>query len=88
MTTRPIIYIAGLTPGNAITTKPDREGTMVAIMDFEKWSSGKNRAESVLATGLGDENGIFTYTFEEAEALPEKRTYSAKRWVPALSEQQ
>lgn len=72
MTTRPIIYIAGLTPGNAITTKPDREGTMVAIMDFEKWSSGKNRAESILATGLGDENGIFTYTFDEGEALPEK----------------
>lgn len=66
----PIIFIAGLTPGNAITTKPDREGTLVAVMDFDKWSSSSNKNESVIASGLGDENGIFQFEFDTSKPVP------------------
>lgn len=58
------VFISGLTPGNGEKQRDLREGTMVAIMDFERWSSG-DRAESVLAIGVSNEEGVFACEIDE-----------------------
>lgn len=52
-----IIFINGLREGNSILDNNYRNGTLVVIMDFEKWKNNPN--ESIIADGVSDENGNF-----------------------------
>jgi|GEM_PF-5290875 len=60
-----IIFISGLTPGNEEIDREKREGTIVSVMDFERWSSGDTKG-SVLAMGVSNKDGVF---FQDIEGI-------------------
>lgn len=51
------IYITGLTRGNGLIGADEREGTLVGIYDFEKWSLPGDRKDSEIALKVSNSNG-------------------------------